>query len=378
MTRFHWLCLALSVAVLAQAGDVAFEKTVVDTTFRGEGVATGDVNHDGKTDIITGDVWYAAPDWKMHEIRPVKQYKAKGGYSECFQNFAQDVNGDGWVDSIVVVFPGRECAWYENPQNKPGHWKKRIISKSCCGETVIYADLLSDGKPVLCYGVQPEGVVAWFSVPKDLEKPWDMHPMSKPKSHSTQRFTHGYGVGDVNGDGRNDFLCTKGWWEAPEDRTATPWTFHAVDLGPNCADMIVYDVDADGDNDIFSSSAHAFGIWWHEQTEPGKFVRKEIFKKYSQVHALILADMNGDGIQDLVTGKRHYAHNGHDPDGEGPAMLYWFEVQRPAKGKVEFVLHEIDNASGVGTQFEVSDFNKDKKPDIIISNKSGVFLFLQK
>ena len=107
------------------------------------------------------------------------------------------------------------------------------------------------------------------------------------------------------------------------------------------------------------------------------FVRKEIFKKYSQPHALILADMNGDGIQDLVTGKRHYAHGGRDPGGEDPAMVYWFEVRRPAKGKVDFILHEVDNDSGVGTQFEVSDFDGNGKLDIITSNKKGVRLFLQ-
>ena len=29
------------------------------------------------------------------------------GYSRSFQTFADDVNGDGWTDMIVVEFPGR-------------------------------------------------------------------------------------------------------------------------------------------------------------------------------------------------------------------------------------------------------------------------------
>ena len=45
--------------------------------FRSEGVAVADVNRDGKMDILVGDVWYEAPDWKMHEIRDVKKLRRR-------------------------------------------------------------------------------------------------------------------------------------------------------------------------------------------------------------------------------------------------------------------------------------------------------------
>jgi hypothetical protein len=371
---------AVATAQLAAGGEVRFKKIVLDKTFRSEGVATGDVNHDGKLDVLAGDVWYAAPDWSMHALRKVGRYNGAKGYSRCFANFAQDVNGDGWVDSIVVGMPGGPCRWYENPKNKPGHWKERVIWKSTCGESPQFADLLGDGKSVLVFGIQPEGEIAWFSIPKNLDGPWDKHPISKPKSHSTQRFAHGYGVGDVNGDGRNDFIVTKGWWEAPEDRTQTPWKFHPAKLGPHCADIVVYDVDGDGDNDIITSSAHRYGMWWweHVRTDEGiVFKQHEFFKAFSQTHALILADINRDGLKDLVSGKRFYAHQGHDPGGKDPAVLYWFELRRLAKGKVQFIPYKIDDDSGVGTQFQVRDMNGDGKLDIITSNKKGVHLFLQ-
>ncbi|MDH4241947.1 MAG: VCBS repeat-containing protein, partial [Phycisphaerae bacterium] len=85
----------------------------------------------------------------------------------------------------------------------------------------------------------------------------------------------------------------------------------------------------------------------------------------------------GDGLKDLVTGKRYFAHQGNDPGGKEPAVLYWFELRRPQKGKVEFIPHKIDDDSGVGTQFEVTDMNKDGKWDIVTSNKKGVHVFLQ-
>ncbi len=357
---------------------VSFTKVTVDRTFRSEGVATGDVNRDGKLDVLAGDVWYSAPDWKMHALRPVGKYDGTKGYSNCFANFAQDVNGDGWVDSIVIGLPDGPCLWYENPKNKPGHWKQRTVAKSACNETPLFVDLLGNGRRVPVFAVRPQGVMAWFSIPKDLDAPlWQMHPISVANAPGTKKYSHGLGAGDLNGDGRCDVLVKEGWWEGPEDPRRPNWTFHPAELGDDCANMLVYDVDGDGDSDVVTSSAHRYGIWWFEQ-DGDKFERHLICEKYSQSHAIILADMNGDGIMDLVTGKRHYAHQGNDPGGKDPAVLYWFELKRPGRNKAEFVLHMIDDDSGVGTQFEVVDMDKDGKLDIVTSNKKGVYIFLQR
>lgn len=372
--------LVLLDSVLALAEGVRFKKIIVDKTFRSEGVAVGDINHDGKMDIFAGDVWYAAPDWKMHEIRPVGQYDGSKSYSQCFANFAQDINGDGWVDSIIIGYPGEPCWWYENPRNKPGHWKKRMVVDSACNETPIFTDLLGNGQPVLVFAVRPKGLMAWFSVPKDLVGLWDMHVIAGPDAPGTKRYGHGLGCGDVDGDGRNDVLVKEGWWEAPKDRTKRNWKFHPAKLGPDCANILVYDVDGDGDSDIITSSAHNYGIWWFEQlpgTNGSQFKQHVIYDKFSQPHAIILIDINGDGLKDLVTGKRYFAHQGNDPGGREPAVLYWFELRRPQKGKVEFIPHKIDDNSGVGTQFEVVDMNGDGKWDIVTSNKKGVHVFLQ-
>jgi hypothetical protein len=89
-------------------------------------------------------------------------------------------------------------------------------------------------------------------------------------------------------------------------------------------------------------------------------------------------DINGDGLKDLVTGKRWWAHGPTgDAEPNAPARLYWFEAKKSSDGLTRFVPHEIDGDSGIGTQFVVADTNGDKLLDVVTSNKKGVFLFEQ-
>jgi hypothetical protein len=394
-----WLpCLfAISLSILAAlpAADekkadtgITWKKTVIDKKFRAEGVAVADVNKDGKMDILVGDWWYEAPEWKPHAIR--KSEKPDGfdphGYSKCFNSWADDINGDGWADVIVISFPGEPCHWYENPQGRDELWKEHLICKSACKETPLYVDLFGHGKKVLVMGYEEKQIV-WVAPGKDPTQPWEIHPISEAgkQGPSAGRFSHGLGAGDVNGDGRLDVICTEGWLEQPEkDDGKTPWVFHPFDLGPPCADMFAYDVDGDGKADILSSSAHGEGIWAHLQ-KPGKdsanpaFLRQTLFKDlFSQSHALHCVDINGDGLKDLVTGKRWWAHGpGGDINPNAPAVLYWFEATKGKDGIITFTPHKIDDDSGIGTQFTVADVNDDKLLDIVVANKKGVFLFEQ-
>jgi hypothetical protein len=144
--------------------------------------------------------------------------------------------------------------------------------------------------------------------------------------------------------------------------------------------MYTEDFDLDGDMDVISSSAHQVGVWWYEQT-PGPdgptFKQHVIDDTFSQSHALMRTDVNGDGHPDFVTGKRWWAHgpNG-DVNPNDPAVLVWYEFQRRNR-EVVWTRHEIDADSGVGTQFTVADMNGDRRPDLVIANKKGVFLFQQ-
>jgi len=221
--------------------------------------------------------------------------------------------------------------------------------------------------------------MAWWEPSQDLDKDFIRHLIDDPGTQIALG-AHGLGVGDLTGNGRMDIVTPKGFWLAPEDRSKTPWTFTPADLGPDCADMAVVDVNGDGLPDVISSSAHQIGVWWWEQVKDGdkiSFRKHVIDDSYSQSHALAVGDINGDGLPDLVVGKRKWAHGTHgDIRPDDPAVLYWYELQRK-DGKVNWIRHLIDSDSGVGLQVIIADVNGDGKPDIVMSNKNGVFLFLQ-
>lgn len=408
MKRYAWLCALLPAAAFAAAPgggevtvknlpkvktNVTWKKTVLDKAFRSEGVGIADVNKDGKPDVVAGEVWYEAPDWKMHVIRSDKKFDPLN-YSESFCCFIDDYNGDGWPDVVVIPFPGKACYWYENPQNKPGPWKAHPVWHSACNETPIYVDLFGKGKKVLVMAWQPkgkdnQGEMSYFTPGKDPTKPWDMHTISGPTTDpkkaipGTGRFSHGLGAGDVNGDGRLDVIVTDGWWEQPAKLDGKPWVFHRAKLGEACADMYAIDLDGDGKNDVISTSAHRWGIWWHQQRKGAdgsmNFVTHTLFKDLvSQTHALNFVDIDGDGLKDLVTGRRWWAHGPKgDPGSMDPAYLFWFKAKKGKDGIVKFDPVLIDDDSGVGTQFVVQDINGDGLLDIVIANKKGVFVFEQ-
>jgi hypothetical protein len=406
----------LLLACVCHAADpvlLQFPRQQLTDQFWAEGAAFGDLNHDGVNDIVYGPYWWAGPDFKQrHEFYPSKttfelalgpmtKIQVPGfqgalgkdnAYSDNFFSYVHDFNGDGWGDVLILGFPGQDASWYENPgkADATGPWKRHVVFDMVDNESPTWADLTGDGKPeIICNSGGYYGYVSpdW----KNPAAKWTFHPIT-PKG-GWQRFTHGLGFGDVNGDGRNDILEKDGWWEQPKSLAGDPeWTFHPQPFGIGGAQMFAYDVNGDGLNDVVTSlAAHGYGLAWYEQIKEGgaiKFKAHTIMNKaanenrygvaFAQLHAVDLVDMDGDGLKDIVTGKRFWAHGprGDEDPGADP-VLYWFKLVRGSNGSVDFVPHLIDKDTGVGTQVTVGDINKDGLPDVLVGNKRGVFVHLQ-
>jgi hypothetical protein len=366
----HGICAACFAA--EGDTDIAFLKIQLDDKYRIEGAAVADLNADGRQDITIGNVYFAAPDWKMVPIDENPEVFDVKRYGDAFLCFADDVNRDGRPDVIVIGFPGKETRWYENP-GKPGvAWKRYLAIKNTNNESPFWLDIDGDGRREMVCGSPRMAFVRPGEDPREL---WSVETIAGPDDPEIRGTLHGEGVGDINGDGRNDVLIVKGWWEAPADVNQRVWTFHEADFGGRCGQMPIYDFDGDGDNDVLVTSAHGNGIWWYEQTSNG-WRKHDIDDSFSQTHTVCLADINGDGLQDFVTGKRYYAHCGRDKGADEPAVLYWYELGRK-DGRPVWTRHTIDNDSGAGLNFEVTDVDGDGLLDIVVANKKGAFYFRQ-
>jgi hypothetical protein len=403
---------AAGVLVVLQAapegaeGGSSFQRKQLDARYFSEGASFGDLNRDGKLDAVSGPHWWAGPGFeKAQEYTAPKWVDPdKPGYvQEHFFSFVRDLNGDGWADILTIGLPGEPSYWFANPgqaasREGAGHWERHHALDGLGNESPVLTDALGgDGKPEL-WGIV-DGRYG-FAVPDsaDAAKSWTFHPVIPQGDF--HKYTHGMGLGDLNGDGRHDLLGKDGWYEQPaSDPATTPWKQHSFNFRPKRlepmfggAQMHATDVDGDGDADIVTSiHAHGYGLAWFEQAKAPEgdtvFVQHEILPEkgdatglggvqFSQLHALAMTDLDGDGLPDLVTGKCRYAHGPDaDPDPKGTPVLYAFYLRKGADG-VRFEPRLIDDASGLGRQVSTGDADGDGRPDVLVGNKLGTYLFL--
>mgnify|MGYP001159995569 FL=1 len=396
-TRIHsaWLPFFLVVVLSYSLKAVEPTKTnwrkhTINDRSPFEAVGVADFNRDGRLDVFSGDSWYAAPDWKRHQVRQVKP-GTNPHYYEDFADTPLDVNGDGRVDILTCAYFSRRIAWVEQPLDPTTPWTEHLIDLPGSMETSYLVDLYGDGTPVYLPNVG--GQIVWYELKSSAPKvEWIKRQLSPAGAG------HGIGHGDINSDGRIDIITPKGWYAQPSQRDAD-WQFHAdFQIGHASIEIIGHDFDGDGDTDIVWGMGHHFGLHWLKQSkdENGNriWTKEDIDTTFSQVHTLHLADFDDDGELEFVTGKRIYAH-ASEPGATAHPCIFIYDFDRKAANWKKITVYKgfpapnapsdaeqrdalkdfARGSAGTGLQMAVKDMDSDGDIDIVAPGKSGLYWF---
>lgn len=196
-------------------------------------------------------------------------------------------------------------------------WTYHLVDDKVDGiHGLLVGDVDVDGKPdLLANSAQPAGPFAnslvWYRAPDNAHQAAEW-PRFVIADGDAPGLSHYLGVGDVNGDGRPDAAsAAKGgptdesgqgewfaWWQAPADPKQT-WTKHLLaDKQPGATNIHPADVNGDGKTDFVASRGHGKGLIWFEAPY---WNIHDIQTTFEGPHCLAVVDMDGDGDIDAAT-----------------------------------------------------------------------------
>jgi hypothetical protein len=274
-----------------------------------------DVDGDGDQDFVGSNqtlFWLECPEhpfsgahWKYRTIDD----EILG--SHCV--LPGDVNQDGKLDLIANSFQDetktkfpQSIVWLEVP-NDPHHaehWTRHVFADRDAPGGSHYmglGDLNDDGRPDITCGAKGEPFAggewfAWWEQPHDATMTWKKHLLSDKQPGASN-----INPANVNGDTQMDIVATRGhgkgilWFKGP--------TFEAIEIdaeieGPHT--LVTTDLDGDDDIDIAVCGRGDNGTAaWYQNDGAGKFQRFDIDKGQGS-YDLRAIDLDGDGDLDLL------------------------------------------------------------------------------
>ena len=236
-----------------------------------------------------------------------------------------DIDNDGRLDLVINNFLPDEgiadsMAWFSVPENAHAadNWQRYIFADGDARGGSHYmsaADIDGDGWKEIAVGAKgkPFDDGNWFAYWKNpggekVKEPWKKIVLAEDHLGATNILGT-----DVNGDGKIDWVASRGhgvgvlWFENPS------WKIHEIDLEiKQPHSLTVADHDQDGDIDIASCGFESEWVRWYENDGKGNFTIHTL-DEAQQSYDLRSIDMDGDGDQDLLNA------------GRGSKNVVWYE-----------------------------------------------------
>ncbi|HET8550025.1 MAG TPA: VCBS repeat-containing protein, partial [Bryobacteraceae bacterium] len=247
-------------------------------------------------------------------------------------------------------------------------WTRRVIDDHALAgvngvHALLVADVNRDGKPdLIANSAEDKGAwpksLAWFEAPD-----WTRRIFALGDAPG---LSHYLGFGDVNGDDRSDIASAAkigpegnwfAWWEAPRDPRAR-WTKHIIATGHEGASNIaVADVNGDGKPDFVATRGHGKGVLWFEAPS---WTVHDIDGAHQYPHSLATADLDRDGDVDAAACSAVYGTVPEHP------VLAWFEND----GRGRFTTHRIsDNQAAYDVK--LVDMDRDGDLDVLVAGQES-------
>jgi hypothetical protein len=314
-----------------------------DQPVRLERHALGDVNRDGRPDVVIvdnlrGDLWWfenpgrgkITQPWARHRITTPKE--VPGAYDVALA----DIDGDGDLDVAASSWRfGNRFDWFENA-GTPGdgsRWVRHLIDEAQETRTVAFADFNGDGRPDLLGSARVGNLVVWYENPgRPATGRWKRHVIDD----RTQLPVHGHPV-DLDGDGDLDVVMAFGlagtagskdthqvvWYEnVGKPGKGETWKKHVVaDSFEQGFEAVAADLDGDGDLDIIATAWGPRGrlVWFENPGDPrGKWKMHVIKDNWPMANQVIVADLDKDGRLDIAASAERGANEVRWWRNEGP------------------------------------------------------------
>jgi hypothetical protein len=295
-----------------------------DQPIRLERHAVGDINGDGRPDVVIvdnlrGDVWWFENPGKalIHQPWPRHRITTKGALPGAYDVALADLDGDGDLDIVASSWRlGNRFVWFENVAGDGTKWATHVIEADVPEtRTVRIADFNGDGKPDILGSARVANLVVWYENPgKPATQPWKKHVIDS----QTQLPVHGQPV-DLDGDGDMDVLMAFGivgqpgqkethqiaWYEnVGKPGKGHEWKKHLIAEGFDQGfEAVAADVDGDGHLDVIATGWGKQGrlVWFQNPGAPrGSWKMHMLKDNWSNANQVIVADLDRDGRLDII------------------------------------------------------------------------------